>query len=149
MMCDVHSEPSSCDPPMTHHTDAPGVTFEVATNGSLVFMADAQGVEWLKENRGDKVDLDVFFELLENKRCNGSFTPFDAGNANPFVGLTSAPCIAETMDVDDDGRHTPVGRVWYYQDYQLKDMVEVLIQTGRVSFREAPDVEPAPSMPRP
>lgn len=134
---------------MPHHTDAEGVTFEIADNGSLVFMADAQGVEWLKENRGDKSDLDMFIELLENKRCNGSFTAFDAGAANPFVGLTSAPCIAESMDIDEDGRYTPVGRVWYFQDYQLKDMVDVLIETGRVSFTEAPDFEPAPAMPRP
>ncbi len=76
----------------------------------------------------------VMAELFEPYSCNGSYTPFDAADANPFVGLTSAPCIAETMDVDDNGTQTIQGRFWYYADYQIRDELDDLADTGTTVF---------------
>lgn len=76
----------------------------------------------------------VVGDLFEPYSCNGSFTPFDAGDANPFVGLTNAPCIAETLDTDDNGNRTIEGRFWYYANYQICDELDDLADTGECTF---------------
>lgn len=81
----------------------------------------------------------AFADLLEPFSCNGSYAPFDAGEGNPFVGLTSAPCIAEAMDIADDGTQAIQGRFWYYPDYAIRDPLDELKRTGRTIFQLAPE----------
>ncbi len=83
----------------------------------------------------------VLWTLMENEICNGSFTPFDAGDANPFVGLSSAPCIAESMTTEDNGDNVIIGRFWYFADCMLRDELEELRDKGRVIYTLAPAIE--------
>lgn len=97
--------------------------------------------------RADKYgDESVIWDALEPYWSNGAFEPFNAGDANPFVGLSSAPCIAESMNTHDDGRKEIVenpqltsaregeGRFWYYAPYMLRGIVEELLEHGRVVY---------------
>ena len=77
------------------------------------------------------------YDLFEPYSCNGSYTLFDAGNANPFVGLTDAPCIAESMDMDDEGNYSVVGEFYYYNNYMIESYVEELATKGKTFFRLA------------
>lgn len=76
----------------------------------------------------------IICDLFEPYSCNGSYEPFDAGDGNPFVGLTSAPCIAECMDVADDGTKSIQGDFWYFADYMIRDPLDELAETGETVF---------------
>lgn len=76
----------------------------------------------------------VMAELFEPFSTNGSFTHFDASVGNPFVGLSSAPCIAESMDIDENGAATIEGRFWYFGNYMLECDLETLTNSGRVVY---------------
>jgi hypothetical protein len=106
----------------------------ILDNGNLKITSD-------NETRHDIATLDgyttydtIWCELMEPYSCNGSYTYFNAGDANPFVGLTSAPCIAETMDYADNGDRLIVGRLWAFMDYQITDPLIELRSKGRVIF---------------
>lgn len=113
---------------------------EVMERGNLLVLADNQARAWIKEeqDRGQSSD-DILWDGFEGYWNNGSYYPFDAGQANPFVGLTSAPCIAEEMDIDDDGSRRIAGRLWWFPNYCVIDPVEELKRKGRVIFTFAPD----------
>jgi hypothetical protein len=100
----------------------------VLPNGNLVLTADPETREEI-----DRAGLDLH-ALLESYWANGSYTPFDAGNANPFVGLTSAPCIAERMTTLDDGTNEIDGRLWWFPNYAVECPIETLAKSGRVVF---------------
>ncbi len=76
----------------------------------------------------------TFHQILEDYYCNGSYAPFNAGDGNPYVGLTDAPCIAEDLDIHEDGRREIIGRFWYYGDYMINCPLETLASTGSVIF---------------
>ena len=93
----------------------------------------------MKAGRRDR----ILWDLFEGEWDNGGYTPFEPGDGEPghapFVGLTSAPCIAESMDVHDDGTHEIVGRLWWFPDYMVRDELEELRDRGRVVFTLADD----------
>lgn len=128
-----------------HHTAVNGITVEIDPNEQLVLIATEEGVQWLKDHRDDRSDYDILLEILEPCSCNNSFTLFDASDANPNVGLTSAPCIAEAMSFSEDGQRAIEGRFWYFERYQLDSMVDTLINKGRISFNLGPSQEATPS----
>lgn len=82
----------------------------------------------------DTDEVNALGEMLEPYWTNGEFYPFDAGLANPYVGLTDAPCIAEEMEMADDGNNTILGRFWYFADYQTESFIETLENEGSVTF---------------
>jgi hypothetical protein len=104
----------------------------IQDDGSLLLEVEDDDADLLM--REDLGDVDLLYPLLEPYWANGGFEPFDAGAGNPFVGLTSAPCIAESMNVDDDGMRVIVGRFWHYGDYMVKDFVALLRRDGKVVF---------------
>lgn len=112
------------------------ITCTILPNGDLKLTAD-------NETRRDIADAlaqpsgnwwGVYCDEMESYSCNGSFTPFDAGDANPFVGLTSAPCIAESMCSDDSGENEIEGRFWYNADYMTRDELRELARFGRYVY---------------
>lgn len=80
----------------------------------------------------------ILADIFEQERCNGGFEPFEPGSGEPysapFVGLTSAPCIAESLNYEDDGRQTIEGRVWWFPDYATHDPLDELKNRGRTVF---------------
>jgi len=88
------------------------------------------------EMQSEKDDLTILIEGTESYWANGSFQPFDADQGNPFVGLTSAPCVAESMEYHDDGACEIYGRFWYFGNYQIVSFLDVLIETGQVVFHK-------------
>lgn len=104
-------------------------------NDNLVIsVTEAETLEGIKEHLEEHGSDHTLCAMLEQYSCNGSYTFFDAGDANPFVGLTDAPCIAEAMDIDDDGYNIIRGEFWCYVDYMFKCPVETLLNKGRVVF---------------
>jgi hypothetical protein len=99
-------------------------------NGNLLLTAEP--TDTLESERGY---WQVMEDLFEPYWCNGSYQHFDAGNANPFVGLTEAPCIAERMYYDDEGNASIDGRLWYFGDYMIRDDLQELQTHGRVEYQ--------------
>lgn len=117
----------------------PGIVFEVLENGDLALIANAATRKFLKDSDGSDMCPEIF-DLFEPESCNGGYTLFDAGNGNPFVGLTSAPCIAESLTAPTENSPREVdGRLWWFPDYQVINFVEELREKGRVVFTLAPE----------
>lgn len=109
----------------------------ILPNGDLKLTANNETRAYIaSELRQGKRDH-IIYDLLEYDICNGGFTPFDAGDANPFVGLTTAPCIAEAMTTEDNGDNVIDGRFWYFDDYMIRDELEELARRGRVVYKLA------------
>ena len=118
---------------------------QVQPNGGLLITATQEGRDWIAEQQERERDsTSILIDALEPYWTNGSYTPFDAGTANPFVGLTEAPCIAEDMSHHDDGKREVVGKLWWFPEYMLVDPVEELRTKGRVVFTAAPEPEQQP-----
>lgn len=110
-------------------------------NGDLEITIDAADdserqdlIEEIEELQTRKTDLDILMGGTEGYWTNGSYQPFDAGQGNPFVGLSSAPCISESLEFDDNGDATIHGDFWYFENYMIESFLDVLIQDGRVVF---------------
>jgi hypothetical protein len=103
-------------------------------NGNLKITASGDEIEIIRDGLEDRGFWYTFTDAFESYSCNGSYQPFDAGDGNPFVGLTNAPCIAESMDYDDDGNASIIGDFWYYDDYAITCPMETLCETGEVIF---------------
>ena len=104
------------------------IDFEVLDNGDLQLTPTQDGIEFINDEMID-TDRDywsIMADLFEETACNGSYTHFGAGEANPYVGITDAPCIAEDMDVLDDGKREIVGKLWYFDNYCLEMETETL-----------------------
>jgi len=103
--------------------------------GHLLISADPETIEKIREMREDEAnDDDVLWELTERYWTNGSFQPFDAGAGNPFVGLTEAPCVAESITYLADGEKVIDGRFWYWPAYMTKSFVDEILEHGSVVF---------------
>lgn len=107
-------------------------------NDNLVIsVTEAETLEEIKEHLEEYGSDNTLSAMLEQYACNGSYTFFDAGASNPFVGLTDAPCIAEAMDTDDEGNNIILGEFWYFGNYMIECPVDTLIKYGRVIFDKA------------
>lgn len=114
-----------------------GLNLTVLPCGALLMTANNSTRNYLA-TMGDDTDFNqAMYDLLEPFSTNGGFTLFDAGAGNPFVGLTSAPCIAESMDYLDDGAMEVNGRLWWFESYQVRSYVQELRTKGRVIFDAA------------
>lgn len=98
---------------------------------------DADSMKYLKEKQMRMGDISALLDATEDYFCNGSYHAFDAGDGNPFVGLTEAPCIAESMNFDDEGNAEIEGRFWYYGDYMITSFIDEIIEKGKVIFTQA------------
>jgi hypothetical protein len=110
---------------------------EILDNGNLKLIIDEDDKEFIHDMRyTDEIrdEEDMMYQLLEEYSCNGSYAIFNAGNANPFVGLTDAPCIAEQLDYQDNGDIDIVGKYWYYADYMVTSYISELEENGHVIF---------------
>lgn len=106
--------------------------------GHLKLTADAIArAEILDQMEQGRTSDQILLDGTESYWANGSFTPFEAGDANPFVGITEAPCIAEQLDHEDDGTRGVRGALWWYPAYEHRDPMEVLMRTGSVIFSAA------------
>lgn len=107
----------------------------ILSNGDLMLTAGNATRAWLAERQRDGAsEMEILWEALEPYWANGSFEPFSAEDANPFVGLSSAPCIAEAMIVHDSGSKEIDGRFWAFTDYMVRDPIADLKCKGRVVF---------------
>ena len=116
------------------------VNCRVLPNGDLKVTAGNEGRRAIREMEDDRRDFwSIMGELFEPYFTNGSYSPFDAGDANPFVGLTSAPCIAECLTAEDDGTQVINGRFWYSDNYMLVNELDELKTRGRFVYTLAPE----------
>jgi len=109
---------------------------EILENGNLALsLPDADEREELQDMIDDHRGYwNIMSYLFEDYSTNGSFTHFDAGQANPYVGLTSAPCIAEAMDILDDGTNVIEGRFWFFANYNTELETELLAAGETVEY---------------
>lgn len=120
---------------------------KILHSGSLLLSVEEGEREELRAAQIGGGELSALCEACEPYSCNGGYQPFDGGAGNPFVGLTDAPCIAESMSLDDDGKHEVQGRLWWFPDYAIVSPVDELVNQGKVEFPAAPGwgVESRPS----
>lgn len=76
----------------------------------------------------------IIYDWIERYSCNGSYSFFNAGEGNPFIGLSDAPCIADCFDYEDDGTVIIIGEYYYYPDYMITDWIQELINGETVEF---------------
>ena len=107
---------------------------KVLPNGNLKISADNENRAWMDDYPEGTDDSVILDEGFEHYWATGSFYPFNPESANPFIGLTSAPCIAESMDIDDNGKRTVVGRLWWFPQYQTTSVIDELVEVGEVVF---------------
>lgn len=113
-------------------------------NGNLKLELEAEDREDFdyESNKNNYQALEYnMYDLFEDYSYNGGYTLFDAGDANPFVGLTDAPCIGEAMDSDDDGNRSVIGKLWHYSDYMVSNYIDELYKNGFVIFEFAGDYD--------
>lgn len=103
-------------------------------NGDLLITAKPDEIEEIRDNLESRGFWSALSDAFEGYSCNGSYTPFDAGQGNPFVGLTDAPCIAEWLNVEDDSTITLDGDFWFYGNYAITCPLEELCENGKVVF---------------
>lgn len=113
--------------------------FTVRPNGTLRMSYHQKDREEIVDMANNHDEITVLVTGSEQYWTNGSFRPFDGGDANPMVGLTSAPCVAEHMEYDDEGKATIVGRLWYFASYEVESCVERMLERGFVDFSLAPE----------
>lgn len=107
----------------------------IMENGDLLVTANNETRQFIAESqRAGRNFWTIMGDLFESYFTNGSFEPFDASDGNPFVGLTSAPCIAESLDTLDDGTREIVGRFWHNADYVFTDELDELKRRGRFVY---------------
>jgi hypothetical protein len=105
-------------------------------DGNLLLTIEL-GCEQELRDEYEKRGQDCIYDALESHSCNGSYTPFNPSYGNPFVGLTDAPCIAESMHIDDNGDCNILGRFWCFDNYMLECYIETLLDNGSVVFHPA------------
>lgn len=113
---------------------------EILENGNLKLLIESDDIEIINDAKLDvniPYDYDLLSDLLELYSCNGSFAYFNAGDGNPFVGLSDAPCIAEQLDYQDNGDIEIIGNYWYYADYMTNSLISELLDNGHVIFNKA------------
>ena len=112
------------------------LTLTVLPNGNLRLAASNEARARLRELQARGMDeVSILCELTEPYWTNGSYCPFDAGAGHPFVGLTDAPCVAESMDYPDDADGPEiVGRLWWFPNYMVTSPIDELKRKGRVVF---------------
>jgi hypothetical protein len=110
------------------------LNIETDKAGNLVLTLDPDEAENIAASLEKRGYWSAMAEMFEQHSCNGSYTPFDASDGDPFVGLTSAPCIAECMHLLDDGTQEIEGRFWYSDNYMLINEVQDLIDGKTVTF---------------
>ncbi|MDV7398515.1 hypothetical protein RZS08_44325, partial [Arthrospira platensis SPKY1] len=68
------------------------ITISITALGDLEITASIEARQSLRETANGEGDYPDFptemFDLMERYSANGSYTLFDAGQGNPFVGLT-------------------------------------------------------------
>lgn len=108
-------------------------------NGNLKITADNNTRQWIKDSMNDtSLNYWIIMEyLFEDYSANSKFQHFNPDNANPFIGLTSAPCIAESISTDDTGNRTVEGRLWHFPQYALRYDLEELKNKGFVIYQLA------------
>jgi len=109
------------------------LTATTLPNGDLKLSADNETRKFIKDSTYGY--WSIMSALFERYSCNGSFNHFDSGQGNPFIGLTSAPAIAEDMSVEDDGTCSINGRCWAFMDYAIRDDLEELKNKGFVIYQ--------------
>ncbi len=111
---------------------------QIMPSGDLFVAADNETREDISDAiESGKDYLSILCDIFEGYSCNGSYTPFDSSEGNPFVGLTSAPCIAESLSVEDNGDLNIDGRLWWFPNYMLHDPIIELRNKGETVFKAA------------
>lgn len=83
---------------------------------------------------------EAFHTLLEDHLANGweSLEPQEIG------ALTCSPILSEDVTRDQEGKVLDVGTVFWFPDYQVRDIVEELRTLARVVFTGAEKAEDDP-----
>ena len=51
--------------------------------------------------------------------------------------LTDAPILSDELVIDEDGSVATVGKLWWYPNYMVSSMPEILVRKGQVTFQQA------------
>lgn len=111
---------------------------KVLENGDLKLIANEETRAYITECEANQFGYwNIMATLFEHYATNGQYEHFDAGDADPFIGLSAAPCIAEWMDYPDEGGREILGRLWWLSDYAIRDDLAELRETGETIYHLA------------
>jgi len=113
-------------------TESNYLKIEELPDGSLKLTLTEDGREFLEESQANGWK-NVWWELLEQTSCNGSYAATDA---NEVGGLTDSPMILNYKDTEDDGSvllHDD-NKLWWYPEYQVIDEFKELLTEGFIIF---------------
>ena len=106
--------------------------FKDANNNLIIRLTD-EGREWVEEE--GMITEDNFDELFEDIHVNSDFTY--GRNLGDFgLGMSEAPFISQGYYYNDEGEFVSEedSNLWYYNEYMLKDPMEILSTEGQVVF---------------
>lgn len=78
----------------------------------------------------------ILWELLEDLWTNGQL---DSVQPEEIAALTDAPIYCDWKETDDHGTLENIGRVYWFERYQIEDPAEELAKYGEVVFPGAPE----------
>ena len=107
-------------------------TFEIASNGNLIFKLTASGLAEINEAQADGKNIhadDFFLTIVECPLCNGlSIVPPED------IGAFTSSLIFSDSSKDDEDKWPNDMKVWWYPNYQVRSPVEDLLEYGHCEF---------------
>lgn len=111
---------------------------KILDNGNLEITYDSIDYDEICEMLdAGKTDIDILLEGFEHYLTNGSFTPFDGSDGNPRIGLFGGTCIAEVMNIDEEGNCEIDGNFWYDGEYAIRCAITEMLLEDKVIFLKA------------
>lgn len=99
-----------------------------ATTESLTLSVSKEEAEELNTTINEVHELS---RILEDCWSNGQYYVF---SGDQLGHMTEAPMIVDEAEIDDDGVWTVHGRAWWFPDYCVDNCIEILKNTGTVTF---------------
>jgi len=130
------------------------ITLNDLENGNLRLTLTDEGKAEMLENyvesvKGDENSIfpdeivfnqdhrSILWDLLEDIICNSEMELLSENDYGKIGALTSAPIIAFNVQRDDNGELENVGRVFWFESYQIASELEELLTVGFVDFDKA------------
>lgn len=110
----------------------------ILKNGNLQISVDEETRQEIEEQAEYRDEDTIMMDLMESHAVNGSYAYFSASHGNPAVGLTDAPCIAESLVLNEEGDTYEVnGGLWFFDEYALCLLTDELAEKGHAIFTKA------------
>jgi hypothetical protein len=110
--------------------------FEILPNGNLKITLTQDGKIELNriqtEYAEDWIDYETLWNILEHQLCNG----WDWLRPEQVGALTDSPILTNDVTYNDNGEVEKIGQIWWYPNYMIDNLTEVLYNNGYIIFEK-------------